>query len=984
MFDPSTYYDEQMRRLTGGGTAASPRQAPAFAPLSDADEESALGSLGKKVLGGMGYVGGVLDKSFGGRAVRGLLGGKPRELLSILPGSDTLGLTDENDVVHGRDLLENAGIVDHSAPGSGMDLGDVAGFGLDVALDPSVYFGNWIGKLGQATGATAKLGQLAMKVPGAAKVYDTVAPIGRGVRALFDKSVENTTNPLMQESLSHMNTDVLPGKIAGIKDQLGGMAQRLRDAGELSPATSGVLRGSLENSYTGPLQPATSGVVDELRQMLGGMPAREQALGIDSKVIPDYAPRYKTVLDQVGGGGRREMGAFDPFDPSMIKRDRRLFGDMPTDRINELIQDPAVSGPNRTIQGQPGNLLQEQQHILSNYIDPTLPRATRLVQAAHLADWLSTMDPAYAEKGLDWFGNNIFSDVATRAVRGAQREAKTSALYDVLAKATQGVAAGPDSELLTDVLAKVPHLNQSDAQNILMQKMGLGPQQANQFFYNTFVPKDLAKDVARTIHAFNTPTALQPVLGAFDTITNLTKAAQTTLWPARYARNLLQQMWGMFVGGHADPRFGGLDPRQYLQPMLDAKSLVRDGGVLADANSIPGLTHLSPEDATKALQREMYAWDVAGPNKLVRDADRNGPGAMHAAQQQFAVPGDQQPGLGDILRSAIPQSKEELNPLGLQGVQGRMATTFAPAKAGHELDAMIDDMTRGGSYVALRRQGLAPAEAAREVTKIHYDYGNLSDFERGVVRRAVPFYSWLRQNLPAQMEQLIENPGGKTAQAIRAVNDAKQKEGFVPPDIAEGIGAPIGGREGDTQRYLTSLGLPFEDLGDLVTGHGLTGDIAQTAERQLANLNPLLKAPLELATGKQFMSGRDLHDLYGPTGDVGADQVLMNSPLSRFYTTGRTLLDERKNIGVKAANLLSPAKFTDVDMEKRKDIAAREMVTDLLQQYPQVHQFSEPWVKPEEAGTLDPEALGLMRLYKSLEQKAQERSRAEKKIGVKK
>jgi hypothetical protein len=60
-------------------------------------------------LGGLAYIGKLADKTFGGRAVRGVLGGKPQEALSVLPFSDTLGLTNERDTVQGTDLLSQAG-----------------------------------------------------------------------------------------------------------------------------------------------------------------------------------------------------------------------------------------------------------------------------------------------------------------------------------------------------------------------------------------------------------------------------------------------------------------------------------------------------------------------------------------------------------------------------------------------------------------------------------------------------------------------------------------------------------------------------------------------------------------------------------------------------------------------------------------------------------------------------------------------------------
>ena len=46
------------------------------------------------ILDTISYLGDTVDKFTGSRALRGLLGGKPREALSILPFSDTSGLTD--------------------------------------------------------------------------------------------------------------------------------------------------------------------------------------------------------------------------------------------------------------------------------------------------------------------------------------------------------------------------------------------------------------------------------------------------------------------------------------------------------------------------------------------------------------------------------------------------------------------------------------------------------------------------------------------------------------------------------------------------------------------------------------------------------------------------------------------------------------------------------------------------------------------------
>src|SRR3990167_6625502 len=60
--------------------------------LTDEERDSLLSRLGGAIGSGAGYVGETLDKP--GRAVRGLLAGRPGELANLIPFSDTLGITD--------------------------------------------------------------------------------------------------------------------------------------------------------------------------------------------------------------------------------------------------------------------------------------------------------------------------------------------------------------------------------------------------------------------------------------------------------------------------------------------------------------------------------------------------------------------------------------------------------------------------------------------------------------------------------------------------------------------------------------------------------------------------------------------------------------------------------------------------------------------------------------------------------------------------
>ena len=57
------------------------------------------------------------------------------------------------------------------------------------------------------------------------------------------------------------------------------------------------------------------------------------------------------------------------------------------------------------------------------------------------------------------------------------------------------------------------------------------------------------------------------------------------------------------------------------------------------------------------------------------------------------------------------------------------------------------------------KRGESLAEAAKNTKKWLFDYGELTDIERQVMRRLMPFYTFMRKNIPSQIEGMIKNPG---------------------------------------------------------------------------------------------------------------------------------------------------------------------------------------------------------------------------------
>jgi hypothetical protein len=130
---------------------ARQRREPVFPPLlPEEEDEFATGLLGQS-MGLMQYFGETIGKS--SRASRGLLSGRPEAILNLIPFSDALGITDPQEDISGRQLLEQWGLAGPNDPDKWFEPADIAGFALEVATDPLSWLfpgGAALGKAGQA------------------------------------------------------------------------------------------------------------------------------------------------------------------------------------------------------------------------------------------------------------------------------------------------------------------------------------------------------------------------------------------------------------------------------------------------------------------------------------------------------------------------------------------------------------------------------------------------------------------------------------------------------------------------------------------------------------------------------------------------------------------------------------------------------------------------------------------------------------------
>lgn len=215
----------------------------------------------------------------------------------------------------------------------------------------------------------------------------------------------------------------------------------------------------------------------------------------------------------------------------------------------------------------------------------------------------------------------------------------------------------------------------------------------------------------------------------------------------------------------------------------------------------------------------------------------------------------------------------------VRNIESGASKAFAPLVKLSELsfkaNAFVDDMFKGVAYVnrslaserknfitrmttsfedtikILEKKTLSATQREKVLQGVHdwYYYGlNLTDFERRVVRRAIPFYSWMRWSSLYAYRITTEAP----VRANIIKNLARDFYMFTGqnqlPDYLRGS-VPVGTDENGTVYYLKTRGInPFSTITDFVS-EGVLGAAFQGAA-------PAVKTVFEQATGRDVFLGK--------------------------------------------------------------------------------------------------------------------------------
>lgn len=188
--------------------------------------------------------------------------------------------------------------------------------------------------------------------------------------------------------------------------------------------------------------------------------------------------------------------------------------------------------------------------------------------------------------------------------------------------------------------------------------------------------------------------------------------------------------------------------------------------------------------------------------------------------------------------------------------------------------------------------------AQQAVYRAHFDYTDLAPFERALRDRWIPFYTWMRKNIPSETVNMIQQPG-KYMPWARAYYQRYQHDDVSRDDVPEwmsrNFAVPMG-KDGERNLFLDATGfLPMMDVVETVntlfgkprTGQNRASELIRYAA---SRFNPFVVELTEQGLQKDFLTGRAFSDetpkefmgVMAPGGAAGRHALDLFRPASEL------------------------------------------------------------------------------------------------------
>lgn len=710
----------------------------------------------------------------------------------------------------------------------------------------------------------------------------------------------------------------------------------------------------------------------------------------------DYMPRQVNMLpsERTAKYGQRLVSTKKHY---MVDREP-WAREIPTALMNEVSVDPMVAGIARKKVVDTA----EWDKLAADLEQKYGAKYTGLagnINWKPLARWAGHLHPDHARLNIPAYLANPFDAVLRRREIGAQAKAAAQSFHDftsVNSEMADSMIGGatihslldstPGMKLDTGARAWMRHHFAIDAAGMPTQNLEMwnelaakyGPLHSGGSYANAVnwakgvgVAGPIADEAKRVVRAFAGPDAAGEIVGAYDRFQNWWKKWVTVPWPSFHARNFISGMVRNWVGNGVE-----LDGRNYI-----------DAGKMLFSDTIDGaksryfkdvLSIKNDEEATAELRRLIFAHKVHSHKQgfFGLDAPLTG--------QLGEIPG---------VTLALPRAMGDKN--------GVLAATDAITRVGSAGSYYVEGFNRIAPFLKYLREGMSPEAAAQKVAALQVDYDALSSFERNVMRRVFPFYSFQKGVIPFTVGNILARPGGRLAQIPKGVARMRADDPVLPEQVQETAAIRLPSDKAGTQRFLTTMGLmeeqfygmampafrafsdpmgagqeflrevlsqtsvPIKGVAELFSGRSAYFGGAEPGGRELRSLTPAVGQTWEniksLMTGqKEAGMARPIGSgipVFGGTSWPNAIEYAAQSVASRPLSMMRDLTSPEKAAWEKIINALSGLKVYNVS-RGRMDAQVAELLREAI-----VDQGGKKWTMayvPEEILARMPTAQRLM------------------------
>jgi hypothetical protein len=745
------------------------------------------------------------------------------------------------------------------------------------------------------------------------------------------KSIQQAVNDLSPEAL-----EVLVKQVAKAKKALP------EDLAHLNDALAAAIKKAPKKTAKAGAEVNTAGEIKDMMKKVkladeSGRAAKV-AKGVDQESMAQFVEGIKAAFLENPQGARKAI-------ESIIGRKQQI-----TDLLSEL--DISVLGAKTGLAGLPnapaiyknaaGDIFTKEAAPFFNIKDA---EHLQVIEETYLKDpkKAEEMLQAIKTEGFEIFDDNLVTALAARSLQNV----KTITMQDMVKDFAR--TFGVDAEYANESFVRL------SGESMLRVASASGDMKFHPAIASFL--EDFAKSV-------KTDDATMGFLKSYDTLQNFWKASVTAVWPAFHGRNAISNV----LQNYLDIGLSALDPRTHV---MSSQLIVAQRSIAKLQREVVGGSTQAQEKIAELLTKNFFT-DVTGHTwsygEMIQVAKNN-----NIAFTSRIVSQSDAAGGPEGLMAALMPAKTKL------AKAGRIAAT--PGRIGQDVvGRTIEEQSRLVNFITNLKASGDVTMASRQTKQFLFDYSNLTNFERNVMKRILPFYTFTRKNLELQARAIINTPGriaaevhgfetlGEVISGGEQLTDAERDK---LPDWAKSGMTVLTKKNGNQVNILRNLGTPLEAPFQQIQANNMLGSVS-----------PVVRIPVELGAGYNFFAGKPLSEVTNASAFVHAPKVLKDMigfttvtkadgsklnvamrpemmhlilnlpPTPRVWSTLAGLENQELSVQEKTiANLIGVKAYSfDLELEQaKKENILRKQLEDLLTEAGITAKFTRTFIPKTEA-----------------------------------